>query len=244
VKKIPVPKERGHVATGGKRKAAPCDRNRPSAGSGSKRKAVPIDRRGSQSSSITEKTAAIQDHLVAGALSEFIPRRPGELFDLMRRWEKPILKVTIPGHAGRRPTGCVLAAAKRKVLRFFAQEAALGDRSDVAKAFRLASGEERLRLDWDSAMRRVQRARYDHRQEIDSWDECLAMTSGDSNLSCEIFVCGTKKITLRALTSVICHEGLHNLARRTRPGNTFLSEDIEHMAMALLGDPQLIQGEL
>lgn len=48
-------------------------------------------------------------------------------------------------------------------------------------------------------------------------------------------------MTQRALNSVLCHEALHNLARRTgRPGNPFLAEDTEHMAMALLGDPQLV----
>jgi len=245
-----APKECSRVAAGGKRKAVPCDRDCLSADGKRKavpcgrgnRKVVPSDCRGLTNPSITEKAVALEDHLVAEALSEFIPRRPGVLLDLMRRWEKPILKAKIPGYAGRRPSECMLAAAKRRVLRFYAHEAALGDRSDVAKAFRLASGEQKLRLDWDVAMERVQRARYDHHQEIDLWDECIAMTSGESNLSCDIFVCGTKKITLRALTSVVCHEGLHNLARRTRPGNTFLSEDIEHMAMALVGDPQLIQG--
>jgi len=238
-KRAAAPKKRSSVAAtdGGKQKRVPCER--------SKRKVVPSDRRGSMNPSITEKAVALQDHFVAEALSDFIPRRPGVLLNLMRRWEKPILKAKIPGKARHRPSRCMLAAAKRRVLRFYAHEAALGDRSDIAKAFRLASGEHQLRLDWDRAMKCVRKARYDNRQEIDEWDECLAMSSGESNLSCEIFVCGTKKMTLRALTSLICHEGLHNLARRTRPGNTFLAEDIEHMAMALVGDPQLIhEGEL
>ena len=47
-------------------------------------------------------------------------------------------------------------------------------------------------------------------------------------------------MTQRALTSVLCHEALHNLARRVRVGNPFLAEDTEHIAMALLGDPQLV----
>ena len=47
-------------------------------------------------------------------------------------------------------------------------------------------------------------------------------------------------MTQRALTSVLCHEALHNLARRQRVGNPFLAEDTEHIAMALLGDPQLV----
>ena len=97
-----------------------------------------------------------------------------------------------------------------------------------------------MRFDWPAAMARVRRACFDYRQEIDLWTECFAMSSGDSNALSEIYVCGTKKVTLRALTSLICHEGMHNFARRVRPGNSFLSEDTEHIAMALIGDPQLV----
>ena len=66
------------------------------------------------------------------------------------------------------------------------------------------------------------------------------MNSGDSNSSSEIFICGSKYMTQKALTSILCHEALHNLAKRTRRGNPFLKEDTEHVAMALLGDPQLV----
>lgn len=223
------------------------------AGKGGKRKAVPDRRRqgplsskrskaGAQASSesITETAKQLSDDMVASALSEILPWRPHALRCIMQQWEKPILKARIPGVAGRVPSEAMLSAAKQAVLRFYAREAVLGDQSDVAKAFYLATGETRLRFDWESAMSRVRRAKFDRRQAIDCWDECLAMTSGDTNALSEIYVCGTKKITLRALTSLICHEGLHNLARRTRQGNSFLSEDLEHMAMALIGDPQLV----
>mmetsp|Transcript_48406 Transcript_48406/g.149544 ORF Transcript_48406/g.149544 Transcript_48406/m.149544 type:complete len:238 (-) Transcript_48406:62-775(-) len=220
-------------------------------GKGGKRKAVPDSRRAAPrplgggrakagGESITETAKPLSDSTVAGALSEVLPCPAGALRRLMRQWEKPILKARIPGLAGRVPTDGMLEAAKRAVLRFYAREAELGDQSDVAKAFYLASGEVSLRFDWEPAMARVRRAKFDLRQQIDRWDECLAMTSGDTNSLSEIYVCGTKKITQRALTSLICHEGLHNLARRTRQGNSFLSEDLEHMAMALIGDPQLV----
>jgi len=221
-------------------------------GKGSKRKAVPDrrhpcsrrppggERSKAGSGSITETAKQLGDDMVANALSDFLPWTPQALLCIMRQWAKPILKARIPGVAGRVPSDAMLSAAKQAVLRFFAHEALLGDQSDVAKAFYLASRESRLRFDWESAMARVRRAKFDRRQEIDCWDECLAMTSGDTNAMSEIYVCGTKKITLRALTSLVCHEGLHNLARRTRPGNSFLSEDLEHMAMALIGDPQLV----
>jgi hypothetical protein len=161
----------------------------------------------------------------------------------MRKWEKPILKVPIPGppaHA-RIPSQQMLSAAKRAVLQFYRGEEALGARSDVVKAFRTVTGERRLRFEWADACRRVKGARLDRKQEIDSWNECLAMNSGATNTVCQIYVCGTRPVTLGALTSLLCHEGLHNLARRTRQGNPFFAEDTEHIAMALLGDPQIAQ---
>jgi len=161
----------------------------------------------------------------------------------MRRWRKLILKAAIPGRATRLPTKAMLEEAKKTVLRFYRSEEALGDRSDVVKAFLLASNERSLRFDWERARARVQNARLDLKGNVDSWDECLAVSAGDTNSLTEIFVCGTKKVTLKALTSLVCHEGLHNLALRRRRGNPYLSEDTEHQAMALLGDPQLVEGE-
>mmetsp|Transcript_45033 Transcript_45033/g.104179 ORF Transcript_45033/g.104179 Transcript_45033/m.104179 type:complete len:231 (-) Transcript_45033:300-992(-) len=222
-----VPKKCGSVNGNAAGKATVLDQHRST-----KRKAP--------SASITETARQLSDHVVAQALAEPLSCQSHVLHDLMRRWGKSILKARIPGIAGRVPSRAMLEAAKREVLRFYSYEESLGDESYVAKAFYLATGESNLRFDWTAAMARVRRARLDCRQEIDSWDECLAMSSGDTNALSEIYVCGTKKMTLSALTSLICHEGLHNLARRTRRGNSFLSEDLEHMAMALLGDPQLV----
>jgi len=190
--------------------------------------------------SITETAIRLDDRLVARALSSLVPRSLPEIQKLMRRWEKPILKAPIPGSARQYPSDAMLAGAKKAVCDFFAKEEALGDCSYVVKAFLLASREHNLRFDWSVAMKKVLRAKLDRTQSVDMWNECLAMTTGDTNAKSEIFVCGSKKITQRALTSLVCHEGLHNLARRTRKGNSYLSEDIEHIAMALIGDPQLV----
>jgi len=168
------------------------------------------------------------------------PISEAQVWELMRRWRKPILKARIPGAASARPMKAALDAAKSAVLRFYAREAALGDESDVARAFYAATGEARLRFDWPSAMGRIRRASFDNKCRVDAWTDCLAMTSGATYATSEIYICGTKHVTQRALTSLLCHEGLHNLARRVRPGNTYLSEDLEHIAMALLGDPQLV----
>mmetsp|Transcript_30253 Transcript_30253/g.85307 ORF Transcript_30253/g.85307 Transcript_30253/m.85307 type:complete len:269 (+) Transcript_30253:79-885(+) len=180
------------------------------------------------------------DWTVAAALADLMGRRPGAVQAIMQKWEKPILKVPIPGATARRaPSLAMLGAAKRAVVDFYDREMAQGHRSHVVKAFYMASGESELRFEWAEARRRVMMAELDYSREIDSWKDCLAMNSGETNADCKIYICGTRRITLRALTSLICHEGLHNLARRTRRGNPFLSEDTEHIAMALIGDPQL-----
>ena len=148
----------------------------------------------------------------------------------------------IPGRSGRIPTKSMLQLAKKKVLNFLSREE-IKERegsSDLVRAFQIASGEIFLRFDWSFARDRVKHASFDRKRKVDKWDECLAMTSGDTNATSEIFICGTKFMTQRALNSILCHESLHNLARRTRRGNPYLAEDTEHMAMALLGDPQLV----
>lgn len=194
--------------------------------------------------SITENPTILDDDLVAIAIACVIPEHPAVVREIMSQWERPILKTVIPGNARKKPSLAMLEVAKKKVRRFFKEEDALGLQSDVVKAFLLASGEKSLRFDWTSAMDKIKRATFDLTNEVDSWDECLAMTIGDTNALCEIFVCGTKCMSQRVLTSLLCHEALHNLARRTRRGNSYLSEDIEHVAMALLGDPQLVYMEL
>jgi len=193
-------------------------------------------------SSVTENAVPLSADVVSKALAELLSRRPSNIRSLMQRWEKVILNTAIPGPTMFRqmPTKEMLASATRKVLKFYAQEEALGEESHVAKAFYVASGEKKLRFDWPIAMARIKRASFDMHQEIDDWEECFAMGSGETNSTIEIYVCGTKAITLSALTSVLCHEGLHNMARRVRPGNSYLAEDMEHIAMALLGDPQLV----
>mmetsp|Transcript_63854 Transcript_63854/g.118708 ORF Transcript_63854/g.118708 Transcript_63854/m.118708 type:complete len:221 (-) Transcript_63854:112-774(-) len=181
----------------------------------------------------------LSDKAVAVALSNLMMLDVVTVDGLMRVWHKPILRAQIPGSFGRVPSKVMLDRAKTSVIRFLSAEEARGPDSHVVQAFYLATGEPELRFEWEWAKRRVQQARLDRRRAVDSWADCLAMCSGEKNSVSEIYVCGTRRITLRALTSLICHEGLHNLARRTRRGNPFLSEEVEHVAMALIGDPQL-----
>lgn len=176
---------------------------------------------------------------VTRALAEVLALPHAVVHCMMVSWAKPILKVPVPGVGGKVPSKLRLEAAKRTVLRFLDAEEALGLKSDVVKAFYIATREPQLDFNWEEARRRVRCARLDRRRAIDDWDGCLAMNSGETVSTCEIFVCGTRPITLRALVSLLCHESLHNFARRTRRGNPYVSEDTEHIAMALLGDPQL-----
>jgi len=195
-----------------------------------KRKAAPED---------AIKGKVMGDDIVALALADLLNLKERDVRSKMARWQKPILKVPIPGLGGRVPTQAMLGEAKAAVIRFLEDEEARGPRSHVAKAFHLASREGKLSFEWARARQRVRRAKLDSRGKIDAWKDCLAMVSGERNSTSEIYVCGTRKVTLEALTSLICHECLHNLARRTRRGNPFLGEDMEHIAMALIGDPQL-----
>lgn len=155
---------------------------------------------------------------------------------------RSIFTVPIPGnprgHTGR-PTKAMLNQAIKNVIKFYDAEEKLGERSAVYQALMIASAEKKLSFDWDAARRRVSRAKFDVKKEVDEWKDCLAMSHGDSQGEVEIAVCGTKTMTVTALTALLCHEGLHNLARRTRPGQKYLSAEIEHVAMALMGDPQL-----
>mmetsp|Transcript_29757 Transcript_29757/g.68520 ORF Transcript_29757/g.68520 Transcript_29757/m.68520 type:complete len:221 (+) Transcript_29757:49-711(+) len=185
------------------------------------------------------KGKLLSDRTVALALSNLMMLDVVTVDGLMRIWHKPILRAQIPGLLGRVPSKAMLDKAKNSVIRFLSAEEARGHDSHVVQAFYLATGEPELRFEWEWAKQRVQQARLDRRRAVDSWADCLAMCSGEKNSATEIYICGTRRITLRALTSLICHEALHNLARRTRRGNPFLSEEVEHVAMALIGDPQL-----
>lgn len=101
-----------------------------------------------------------------------------------------------------------------------------------------------MQFEWEIAKQRVQGARLDRRRAIDLWDDSLAMLiwGGDKEKQNGIWVCGTRKLDVLALQSLICHEALHNFVRRLRPGYVWLAEETEHIAMALLGDPQLQPG--
>ena len=217
------------------RGAGKAKQNKPS-----KRNTVPPKKE--RPKEATDDPVALADRDVAERLEEDLPcgLTRQEIFCVMQRWAEPILKARIPGKAVRRPTKAMLEKAKKEVLRFLAREKSLGEESPVVKAFLLATAEPALRFDWDFAQQRTRHASLDRKREINEWSDCFAMTNGPSHLRSEIFISGTKKLTQRALTSLLCHESLHNLARRVqRPGNPLIAEQTEHMAMALLGDPQL-----
>lgn len=173
-------------------------------------------------------------------LEEHLGQPREKILSIVRKLAHPILVVKIPGATKKkRPSNAMLQKAKRTVVQFYKEQQALGTRGSVYKAFLIASKEKELDFYWDKAIQRVEEAYYDKKHEIDDWEDVYAMTNGDTRSDIELVVCGTRPLTLPALTALICHEGMHCLARRTRPGQVFLSDDIEHVAMALLGDPQI-----
>lgn len=181
-----------------------------------------------------------KDCVVVEALSCILGLEEPRVRTLMRRWKKSILKASLNEENGRLPSRVMLATAQKQVICFLEAEESRGPRSHVVQAFYLASRESSLKFDWSLAKERVRRAKLDSTGAIDSWKGCFAMVTGESNAKSEIYVCGTRKLTLRSLTSLICHESLHNLAKRTRSGNPWLGEETEHLAMAFIGDPQLV----
>lgn len=230
----------------------------------SKRKSLPVKKMTSKSSTSKTRPSTFQKkhgakgkrklqptpentvRLVHGVdelvwLSMKIQLPPEMICKIYRVLCRGIFTVSIPGWPRRKtlPTEKMMKLAKRKVLNFYEREQKLGERSAVYHAFMLASREEKLTFDWEIAKERVRGAKYDRNKKVDKWEDCLAMSHGESQGEVEIGVCGHKPMTLKALTALICHEGLHNMARRTRPGQKYLSAEIEHVAMALMGDPQL-----
>lgn len=225
---------------GGGRNAGKGSKPKPAKSKATRGKAQPAPRsKPSNPPHMPIQGNMFSDWTIARALGDILKRNPKSVRSLMRRWNKPILKVPMPGTPGRTPNDAMLEAAKQRVLRFYDAEERLKERSAVVKAFYVATGEENLEFRWDDARRRVREATLDYAGEVGDWGDCLAMNSGDTNATSKIYVCASRPVTLRALTSLICHEGLHNVARRTRKGNSYLSEDLEHTAMALIGDPQL-----
>lgn len=182
------------------------------------------------------------DEAVALALSDVMKFPLQTVASLMELMQKPILKAPMPGENPQLPCKAMMDVAKAEVIKFLEVEEALGVDSHLVGAFHIASGEVNLFFDWDLAKSRVRNARLDRRRAIDPWITGLAMLVwGGDTLPAQngIWLCGTRKLSQGALTSLICHEALHNMVRRLRPGYKWLSEETEHVAMAFLGDPQL-----
>jgi len=206
------------------------------------RKEKEIEKKDDEDVEVPKRGHCYSDDWVATWLADSLSKRKKTVLKLLRCWQKPILKQDIPGFKGKRHvTPGMFANAQREVLRFYAREERKGNKSHVVQAFRLASGEKKLRFCWSEAVRRVKEAKLDFRQKVDgwSWGRNYAMTSGDTNATGVIYISGHRRVNKECLTSLICHEGLHNFVKRDRVGNPWLSCDVEHQAMALLGDPQL-----
>lgn len=151
-----------------------------------------------------------------------------------------ILKIFDPpkSQSGQRlASQAMLLRAKKAVVKELTRQERLGrltkNPSRLEQAFLDASQENRLAFDYDRMRALVTKAAFrkdGRRSGFEQYDYAF-------NDSTRIIVNGSVPLVEKQLRSILMHECLHNTVERDgKPGNPTLSEDIEHLAMALLGD--------
>lgn len=151
-----------------------------------------------------------------------------------------ILKIFDPpkSQSGQRKAStAMLVRAKKAVLKELHRQERLGQvmkkPSRLEQAFLDASQETCLAFDYDRMRRLVSKASF----RKDSRRAGFAQHDYAFNDSVQIVVNGSVPLVEKQLRSILMHECLHNTVERDgKPGNPTLSEEIEHLAMALLGD--------
>jgi len=135
-------------------------------------------------------------------------------------------------HRGKR-SGCprLLKVAKKKVFDYLGvlEKQVLADKiSPFERAWFEASGENKLNFNFAGMREDVNSARYGYK---DFEEDDLGWNDGASILI-------NKKYPLRQrdLEHLLLHEAMHGNITRARQGHVFMNEDMEHLAMALLGD--------
>jgi len=129
----------------------------------------------------------------------------------------------------------MLQRAKKKVLKELSRQQELGiySPSPLEQAFLDATNETFLTIDYGWMKQLVRTARFSNPTEqerfmpdVDAWNDNVEIILNSDKLFVESNICQT-----------LLHECLHNTVERAgKPGNPQLSEQTEHMAMALLGD--------
>jgi len=129
----------------------------------------------------------------------------------------------------------MLQRAKRKVLKELSRQQELGvyKPSPLEQAFLDATNETFLTIDYEWMKTLVRTARFS-----DSFESKRFEQADDAyNDNVKIILNGKKEFLESDICTTLLHECLHNTVERAgKPGNPQLSEQIEHTAMALLGD--------
>jgi len=129
----------------------------------------------------------------------------------------------------------MLERAKRKVLKELTRQQELGiyKPSPLEQAFLDATNESFLTIDYGWMKTLVRTARFSDPEET----KRFSPTDDAYNDNVKIILNGKKKFIEADICTTLLHECLHNTVERAgKPGNPQLSEQIEHTAMALLGD--------
>lgn len=130
----------------------------------------------------------------------------------------------------------MLARAKKAVLKELKRQQRLGEDgkpSPLQQAFLDASQENRLTFDYDRMEMLVRNAVFDKSCSKNGFDE----DDLGYNDNLRIVISGNAPLVEKQVQHILMHECLHNTVERDgKPGNPTLSESIEHMAMAMLGD--------
>jgi len=139
------------------------------------------------------------------------------------------------GEKGQARNIKMLLRAKKKVLKELSRQQELGiyTPSPLEQAFLDATNESFLTIDYGWMKKLVRTARFSDPSEqerfmpdVDAWNDNVEIILNSEKLFVESKICQT-----------LLHECLHNTVERAgKPGNPQLSEQTEHMAMALLGD--------
>jgi len=136
---------------------------------------------------------------------------------------------------GKRNNEAMLGRAKIKVIKELTRQQKLGETkpSPLEQAFLDATNENMLSFDYELMKMMVRNARFANSKEQKRFRSDVDAVNDNVNI-----ILNSKKPFVESEVCVaLLHESLHNTVERAgKPGNPQLSEQVEHTAMALLGD--------
>jgi len=136
---------------------------------------------------------------------------------------------------GKRKNEVMLGRAKIKVIKELTRQQTLGRTkpSPLEQAFLDAANENMLSFDYELMKAMVRSARFANSKEQKLFQSDVDAVNDNINI-----ILNSKKPFVESdVVIALLHESLHNTVERAgKPGNPQLSEQVEHTAMALLGD--------